>query len=1536
MEPFELIYYDPILSKTITIFNIDNNITNFKGGDDLDFFDIDDNKKIDNVQNNIISDNTSIKSNINVKDIIFFPEDTFYDFKKKVFLIFKKYLNITLYPFLQHIFINFNNPIPLLYRITNLKKTLKITQLQNNKKINGIPIDMELYYLKNDIKIHNKDISFNIDILKKKFNTKKIYVCSLLNYNLNNLPIDILNDSSQLDIIYNSFIKLYFPMINLDIYNSILHNDISIHNVYSELFLDFNLLNSIYKNQTDFLIKKYQHLHNINNKYNDFIKYYNPFLNNDVYSLVKTKISNVKISVKNNCIINLNNLFNLFPLNDNYLIGLKNKNILVKIKKNSNITISSNILTFLKTISNCVIIKKIVDNKEYNIIISNYSIYTVWCNYNNLSMSLLELYKDINDSLLDIIDKINKLSVDIYNSKNQLEILSNNNHIINTIDIKIHFIKDLNDNQYSNIINNIVNDYKILLIKKIDIDTPTSLQFEYSKSVIDIPNNIFDLIDITNTYSYLWDNDVKEKIDTFINKKIFTITKNISNITIILDNFTINDYTFFYQYITYKLYSGLIINNNSNNSNNSNKTIIKSNQKLKYFDPVLLGDDVLPEPYTRLCQKNKRPIAISDLEYKSLNEKEKNEFTKYWNFTSNMPAYYKCNNPKYKDLNFIIKHHPDKYCIPCCKILYTKKGEGQNKKEDIYDSCTKNYKYIENKEEKYSNRYVINYGDIVPPNRIGKIPEDFQNFLQLSKDDNKITSNVMYKEHILMIDPNAESLHDKKYSKYTYSVSNLLKLSTYRKENDVIIDINELIPKHKLEYNNYHIFDIIDNPKLDLILYNKIKKLDPDDFLLVYHNKKYDWKFLIYNKYLVARKYMLYKKSKFTSKVKFITKKQLNKSIIKCDNTMNIHATTKINLSKNKLKLKKYFIYSCNKLYKNIELPYLNIISFCTYISINDLLTKFISYLENNKNIFFKLSKFIQIYYSNCSEYIKDLKIILNENIITLDNINIIDKSFIDLIKYMLNINTVFIITNKSNVNLSINKNIKNLIIDNKINDITNSLYIFIVINKFKNEYINVLTEIVLHDYYKSNKINTTIFNGSNILIDTLYKKIIKSIDIKFNFTFIQNCIKQYNINKNKNDIIINKLFRINNTIDCVELLFKKNKVILPIEESIYDKTDYKEDKYPIRKNITCSYTDIKDIITIINEYIYELSKKNIRLIPDINKFNSIKENSIEPVIDFIKVKNFLCLKIKNVVYYVGVSFNLGYMYFKPISYSKENYNKILNYFKKDYSIMGNDTDLDYYLYYDPDYVNPIISNTKKCNVKYDNYENIFGYELFSKTILDFMYNEKNKNIRKIIKDCITDIYKNKDKWYNINYIIDLFEKELIKKDIKITNDIKDIKDIKDTDCFIKEDIKKISNILKYNIDINTPLISILNIIDNINFEFDNITWKKILNCSSKQKCIDIITKLSNTIIETKQFTINSIDSNYLCSNRNSNYCNKNTLILKNTKNYIELFVNDLFNPIKRLVLEKKILLKYNNLLENNIYKKYDEILYIIKEDNPL
>jgi hypothetical protein len=143
---------------------------------------------------------------------------------------------------------------------------------------------------------------------------------------------------------------------------------------------------------------------------------------------------------------------------------------------------------------------------------------------------------------------------------------------------------------------------------------------------------------------------------------------------------------------------------------------------LKEVDPVLFnykstGNSKL---YSIECQSKKQP---------EFSLTATNKATKYKNFTTGEDIYFYCTHPNYSTMSFRHDIHPKGICVPCCKKSQSKKDSAT---EIINKNCLTSYK-SDDVEMSVQHRHILNYGKVIPPGRLGKLPPEINNLL-LRKD----------------------------------------------------------------------------------------------------------------------------------------------------------------------------------------------------------------------------------------------------------------------------------------------------------------------------------------------------------------------------------------------------------------------------------------------------------------------------------------------------------------------------------------------------------------------------------------------------------------------------------------------------------------------------------------------------------------------------------------------------------------------------------------------------------------------------------
>ncbi len=146
-------------------------------------------------------------------------------------------------------------------------------------------------------------------------------------------------------------------------------------------------------------------------------------------------------------------------------------------------------------------------------------------------------------------------------------------------------------------------------------------------------------------------------------------------------------------------------------------------RKLYEVDPTLFDlkkyNKDLPV-YSILCQSKYQPNIYTEKEYDKLSATQKSHATKFWNYTTKSPTYYKCPNEDIPNISFRNDVHPLGYCLPCCRRTNPSKGTNA----DIVNTvCLSSEGNSSADAETNIVKYILSYGKPLPHKRISEIPD---------------------------------------------------------------------------------------------------------------------------------------------------------------------------------------------------------------------------------------------------------------------------------------------------------------------------------------------------------------------------------------------------------------------------------------------------------------------------------------------------------------------------------------------------------------------------------------------------------------------------------------------------------------------------------------------------------------------------------------------------------------------------------------------------------------------------------------------
>jgi len=529
----------------------------------------------------------------------------------------------------------------------------------------------------------------------------------------------------MLEIVYYGLIVLFWPMLTFSAWIDYTENSIDNFNkIYPEIGLNPDN-EKIFKLERDITESAF-----------DFY-YSNDKLRTDIGKKLFVGITYTTMLVESSYyrnILNIRNLFDELKLDANMpackcTITYRNQNIVLTKVFMDNKEIS------VTAVNNNIIIRIANEYSPLDLYIYHNGTYIVKSKWQEDKLYTFDDIKDITSKKINpIITMINKLGTSIIDPNTKLELMTPKNIKISESNMTLIYREQIKTQEFQ-VIRNILSEYQKAGIVRLSIinDNENILEYYFAKGMYEFNiKKIENIMTLDNYYSYLTNPVVNARwIKLFQSSRKTIIHYKHGDIKISIDGIKDEEYTIFYIYmlnIFDMMYQQIKHYKDISSQKASKDITIKQNVKtLIHYDPVLYNFKKLynsPIVYSRLCQRKNQPAIISEEVYNKLSKQEKERITKYWNFTTNSPAYYKCPNSKYPNLQFIIKRHPKDYCIPCCKIKTIDKHK-DIAKSAIYNSCIEHHKYTK---EKYNfitdTRYIMKYGKPIVPGRICSLPEE--------------------------------------------------------------------------------------------------------------------------------------------------------------------------------------------------------------------------------------------------------------------------------------------------------------------------------------------------------------------------------------------------------------------------------------------------------------------------------------------------------------------------------------------------------------------------------------------------------------------------------------------------------------------------------------------------------------------------------------------------------------------------------------------------------------------------------------------
>ncbi len=571
-----------------------------------------------------------------------------------------------------------------------------------DEKINGVPIFQEFFDNKNNIQCVAHDHSTPMRI----YPNRHFYCSDFRDWIQPDTNSPFLSMAVR-DLVYYGFILLFFPWITPTIFQEYLTGE-KLQELYSEMFTDkqyskrFRIESSI-----------------LNDSYNALQ------VKNSEYNLVGRITGTVMIveSGQTNTFGNLRDIFDNFKLSETYpcvkgLIRVGSQAIkLVK-------TYGNHPEPYERAHHNTIMVEKIHNNISYFIWIhinGDYTIKSFWREDLHADLKYIkEQLKIIFDPLLSYINEINY-------SPMRLQPIPPN-PIFSRTDASYYYMKMVTDEQFDVLVD-IIDGIATagFAIRK---ENSTIIEYYWQKGQYMFERKKEKNV-LTNQYEYMSNALLANTFNKNIKQSRVVTISNISGylrfqITGVSSDHELQDFLVQVVGIILKFEKTI----SGKKISKHDKTRIMSDRilkNLKLHDPKLYDPERTPGSsqivYSRVCQKAKQPVLITDDEYSKLNKEKINQLVKYYNFTTEKPVYYSCPNKQYPFINFLIKKHPQGFCLPCCQKMPV--DEKVNKLKQLrYANCLSNHVFHGERQNVITtSNYIAMYGKQLDPGRISRLPE---------------------------------------------------------------------------------------------------------------------------------------------------------------------------------------------------------------------------------------------------------------------------------------------------------------------------------------------------------------------------------------------------------------------------------------------------------------------------------------------------------------------------------------------------------------------------------------------------------------------------------------------------------------------------------------------------------------------------------------------------------------------------------------------------------------------------------------------
>lgn len=706
----------------------------------------------------VLDKETAERKNYYINDVFIFPEDRVSEFKDKVHIATNVLKDDGIPMFRQHMFIlRGDNVIPVSYKTTiDGIVNIDIRHLYENvgDQILDIPIDNQFNQGRDEIRIEAFE---ELRTMEEMFNiSSKFYVVDLEEFispNRRILSEIARTDAFRLEMLYYGFIIKYFPQLSLGAFKDFLDNEIMARANYPQLFRNYKTLQKKYYLEAQIINSSYK-----TKELETISKQIDIGIRSATITVDKMRMFTQTAVLSRVLELNIRNLFDILELNDTIpmtkiRLVYNNKDVIInKVYMGYNYSPMVNYrLPFHNTMA---ILLKLSDGRFIIITLfesGKYSIKVVWGENSNMTFD--KTFDTIAEKVNILIDRINSLGRRVFNTRERLSLMEKVNSEFTELNINLFWRKIMIEAVFNKMLSYLRDYYTAGILQ----DKPgTSTEFFFYKGITKFDIRRLERgFPINNFYEHLVDPKIKQRWDFVFGKgRSVGVMHRSTDIRLDVQNIREKEFEVFYKYMlnwfyttTQKVKPDEFLPKNVRIEVGRNRL-----KRLKNKDPVLYGskNKGIGNLYSKKCQKPHQPIIYSPTEMMFLPEDIQKKSVKYWNFTTNSPAYYLCPDEKNPYLGFITGIHQDDYCVPCCKKADPTKAEA-SKKIHVYNICLDKKQYTEEDTFESVSRYIMSYGKEIEPERLGQPPKMISDFITFNTDIGAKSTDLLRSPNFYLI-----------------------------------------------------------------------------------------------------------------------------------------------------------------------------------------------------------------------------------------------------------------------------------------------------------------------------------------------------------------------------------------------------------------------------------------------------------------------------------------------------------------------------------------------------------------------------------------------------------------------------------------------------------------------------------------------------------------------------------------------------------------------------------------------------------------